>query len=97
MLIHDSVNFVGNFFLYLRGIFSLYSTRYYKRSIGTLVNANNMARNDGHACAQRLVNKQQFYQTFQHETLDRYYIGSGIMAKEKLPNLLFKPLKYQGS
>ena len=22
-----------------------------------------MARNDGHACAQRLVNKQQFYQT----------------------------------
>ena len=56
-----------------------------------------MARNDGHACAQRLVNKQQFYQTFQHETLDRYYIGSGIMAKEKLPNLLFKPLKYQGS
>ena len=23
-----------------------------------------MARNDGHACAQRLVNKQQFDQTF---------------------------------
>ena len=37
---YNSVNFVCNFFLYLRGIFSLYSTRYYKRSIETLVNAN---------------------------------------------------------
>ena len=34
---------------------------------------------------------------FQYETLDSYYIGSGIIAKEKLPDLLFKPLKYQCS
>ena len=35
------------------------------RALGTrlMVHETIMARNDGHACAQRLVNKQQFYQT----------------------------------
>ena len=40
---------------------------YVKRLLNYLTKGNLipefMARNDGHACAQRLVNKQQFYQT----------------------------------